>query len=68
MVSGNQLKEIKEFSLEKSVNSAGMYNLTECPHIRQTKAKMAKSRILVKLGWVGQLMGRIDHAKCLGPP
>ena len=37
--------------------------LTDCPHVRQTKAKMAKSRNLVKPGWVHQLIGRIDHAK-----
>ena len=37
--------------------------LTDCPHVRQTKAKMAKSRNLVKPGSVHQLIGRIDHAK-----
>ena len=39
----------------------------DCPHIRQTKAKMAKSRNLVKLGWVYQLIGRIDHVKYFWP-
>ena len=47
----------QEYSTEKRGR------LTDCPHIRQTKAKMAKSRNFVKLGCVFQLIGRIDHAK-----
>ena len=41
--------------------------LTDCPRVRQTKAKRAKSRNLMKLGWVNQLIGRIDHAKYFWP-
>ena len=43
------------------------YYLTDRPHIRQTKVEMAKSRNLVKPGWVYQLIGRIDHAKYFWP-
>ena len=35
--------------------------LTEYVHTRQKFGEMAKSRILVKLGWVDQLMGVVDH-------
>ena len=41
--------------------------LTECVHTRQTLSEMAKSRILMKLGWVDQLMGRVDHTKYFWP-
>ena len=41
--------------------------LTDCPHIRQTKVKMAKLRNMMKLGWVYQLIGMIDHAKYFWP-
>ena len=41
--------------------------LTDCPHVRQTNVKMAKSRNLIKPGWVHQLIGRIDHAKYFWP-
>ena len=46
-----------------------MFNedLTECVHTRQTLSEMAKSRILMKLGWVDQLMGRVDHTKYFWP-
>ena len=41
--------------------------LTGRPCTRQTKAKMAKSRILAKLGWVDQLIGGVDHTKYFCP-
>ena len=41
--------------------------LTESVHTRQTLSEMAKSRILMKLGWVDQLMGRVDHTKYFWP-
>ena len=42
-------------------------NLTECPCIPQTKTEKAKSWILVKLGWVDQLIGGVDHTKYFCP-
>ena len=50
-----------------SQNPKTINYLTDCPLVRQTKAKMAKSRKLVKPGWVYQLIGRIDHAKYFWP-
>ena len=47
------------YNLIKSHNSPS--NLTEYVHTRQKFGEMAKSRILVKLGWVDQLMGVVDH-------
>ena len=41
--------------------------LTGCVHTRQTLSEMAKSRILMKLGWVDQLMGKVDHTKYFWP-
>ena len=44
-----------------------IFELTGSPCTRQTKAKMAKSRILAKLGWVDQLIGGVDHTKYFCP-
>ena len=41
--------------------------LTGRPCTRQTKAKMTKSQILAKLGWVDQLIGGVDHTKYFCP-
>ena len=41
--------------------------LTECIHTGQTYREMAKSPILIKLGWVDQLMGRVDHDQYFWP-
>ena len=55
----------------KSLNSHtvqfGALYLTGRPCTRQTKAKMAKSWILAKLGWVDQLIGGVDHTKYFCP-
>ena len=48
-------------------NGFAFVKLTECVHTRQTLSEMAKSRILMKLGWVDQLMGRVDHTKYFWP-
>ena len=44
-----------------------MYALTDCPHIPQIIGEKSKSRILMKLGWIDQLMGGIDHAQYFLP-
>ena len=41
--------------------------LTECIHTRQTLWEMAKSRILMILELVDQLMGGVDPAKYFQP-
>ena len=46
---------------------ADKYRLTECIHTGQTYREMAKSPILIKLGWVDQLMGRVDHDQYFWP-
>ena len=41
--------------------------LTDCPCVRQTKAKSAKSRIFVKVGWFDPSMGGIDQPQYFCP-
>ena len=41
--------------------------LTGCPCTTQTKVEKAKSLILVKLGWVDQPIGGVDHTKYFHP-
>ena len=40
-----------------------IYVLTECVHTRQKLSEMAKSWILMTLGWVDILMGGVHHTK-----
>ena len=41
--------------------------LTDCPPVPQTNVQMAKSPILMKLGWVNPLMGGVDPAQYFRP-
>ena len=41
--------------------------LTGCVHTRQKLSEMAKSWILMTLGWVDILMGGVDHTKYFWP-
>ena len=41
--------------------------LTDRIRTPQTKTQMAKSPILVKLGWFDHLMGGVHHAQYFGP-
>ena len=49
------------------VSSSVQSKLTEGVHTRQKFGEMAKSWILVKLGWGDQLVGGADHTKYFWP-
>ena len=55
-----------EINFEDS-RSAKSAILTDRIRTPQTKTQMAKSPILVKLGWVDQLMGGVHHAQYFCP-
>ena len=60
-------KNFRNITLICATNISKKALLSGRPCTRQTKAKMAKSRILAKLGWVDQLIGGVDHTKYFCP-
>ena len=55
----------KSAKIHKDPNSVPLNVLTGCVHTRQKLSEMAKSWILMKLGWVDILIGGVDHTKYL---